>query len=238
MSASPDISIVIPVYNEASIVAQATEELTAALERKGYDYELLLSENGSKDSTPEILQGLAAKNPRIRALSTGEPNYGKALRMGIMEAKGTFVICDEIDLCDTDFYARALPLLRSGEAELVVGSKAAREAKDQRPLLRRAGTKVINGMLRVALDFKGTDTHGLKAVRREPLLDVARACVVDKDMFASEFVIRAGRMGRRVREIPIIIQEKRRPSVALARRVPKVLKQVARLVYVIRIKGQ
>ena len=238
MSASPDISIVIPVYNEASIVAQATEELTAALERKGYDYELLLSENGSKDSTPEILKGLAAKNPRIRALSTGEPNYGKALRMGIMEAKGTFVICDEIDLCDTDFYARALPLLRSGEAELVIGSKAAREAKDQRPLLRRAGTKVINGMLRVALDFKGTDTHGLKAFRREPLLDVARACVVDKDMFASEFVIRAGRMGRRVREIPIIIQEKRRPSVALARRVPKVLKQVARLVYVIRIKGQ
>ncbi|MFN7132237.1 MAG: glycosyltransferase family 2 protein, partial [Myxococcales bacterium] len=224
-------------YNEASLVASATEELVCALDAQGYDYELILAENGSKDSTPEIVEGLAQRFPRVRALHVGEPNYGKALRQGILLARGTFVLCDEIDICDTDFYARALPLLRSGEAELVVGSKAARGARDQRPMLRRAGTRVINGLLRATLDFQGTDTHGLKAFRRDPLLPVVHACVVDRDMFASEFVIRAGRMGRRVTEIPIVIQEKRRPTINLVRRVPNVLKHVARLVYVIRVRG-
>ncbi len=236
-SNAPEISIVIPVYNEASRVASATEELVATLDAQGYDYELILAENGSKDSTPEIVEGRAQRHPRVRALHVGEPNYGKALRQGILMARGTFVICDEIDLCDTGFYAAALPLLRSGEAELVVGSKAAQGAKDERPALRRAGTRVINGLLRVTLDFKGTDTHGLKAFRRDPLIPVVHACVVDRDMFASEFVIRAGRMGRRVTEIPVAIQEKRRPTINLVRRVPNVLKNVARLVYVIRIRG-
>lgn len=234
---APEISIVVPVYNEASIVLGATEELVGALDKEGLDYELILAENGSRDSTPEIVDGLAARLPRVRALHTGEPNYGRALKEGILGARGTFVISDEIDLCDVDFYRRALPILRAGEADLVVGSKAAKGANDERPVLRRAGTKVINGILRVTLGFKGTDTHGLKAFRRDPLVPVAQACVVEKDMFASEFVIRAGRMGRRVVEIPVMVHEKRRPTINLARRVPNVLKNVGRLIYVIRIKG-
>ncbi|MBI5548511.1 MAG: glycosyltransferase family 2 protein [Deltaproteobacteria bacterium] len=236
-TASPEISVVIPVYNEASIVQSATEELCRALDAEGLDYELLLAENGSRDSTPMIVDGLAQANPRVRALHVGEPNYGRALRQGILQARGAYVLCDEIDLCDVDFYRRALPLLRSGEAEMVVGTKAGHGALDQRPLLRRAGTKVINGMLRVTLGFKGTDTHGLKAFRREALTPVVQACVVERDMFASEFVIRAGRMGRKVLEIPIVVHEKRKPSINLVRRVPNVLKNVARLVYVIRLKN-
>jgi hypothetical protein len=92
-------------------------------------------------------------------------------------------------------------------------------------------------MLRVALGFKGTDTHGLKAFRREPLLRIARACVVDRDLFASEFVIRAERAGISIREIPIRIKEKRAPSVHLLRRVPNVLRNMGKLVYAIRLKG-
>ncbi|HEY3450112.1 MAG TPA: glycosyltransferase family 2 protein [Myxococcales bacterium] len=235
--ASPEISVVIPVYNEASLVQGAAEELAAALDAEGLDYELLLAENGSRDSTPQIVDGLAQRHPRIKCLHVGEPNYGKALRQGILAARGTFVMCDEIDLCDVDFYRRALPLLRAGEAELIVGTKAGRGSRDERPLLRRAGTKVINGLLRLSLGFKGTDTHGLKAFRRDALLEVVEACVVERDMFASEFVIRAGRMGRKVIEIPIVVHEKRKPTINLMRRVPNVLKNVARLVYVIRIRS-
>jgi glycosyltransferase involved in cell wall biosynthesis len=233
---SPDLTIVIPVYNEASFVQAAVEELARALAAAGYDYELILAENGSQDSTPQIVDELAARNPRVRVLHVDEPNYGKALRQGILGARGAFVLCDEIDLCDTDFYRRALPLLRSGEAELVVGSKAAPGANDARPWLRRAGTRVINGMLRLTLGFKGTDTHGLKAFRREPLLPVVNACVVDRDMFASELVVRAHRMGRKVMEIPVLVREKRKPSINLMRRVPSVLKHVMKLVYIIRIR--
>ena len=103
--------------------------------------------------------------------------------------------------------------------------------------MRRAGTVVINGMLRAALGFRGTDTHGLKAFRADALRDVARACLVDRDLFASELVIRAERAGVAVREIPIRVLEKRPPSVHLVRRVPHVIRGLTRLFVAIRIKG-
>jgi glycosyltransferase involved in cell wall biosynthesis len=211
------------------------EELVGKLERFGKSYEVILSENGSRDRTVAIGRELEERFPHVRLRSLGEPNYGKALRHGILEARGRFVVCDEIDLCDVDFYERALVRLESGEAELVVGSKAAKGAQDERPLLRRTATLVINGLLRLLLGFKGTDTHGLKAFRREALIPTVKKCVVDKDLFASEFVIRAERAAHKVLEVPVRVQEKRPPSINLFKRVPNVLKNLARLVVVIRL---
>lgn len=233
----PEVSVVIPVYNEEAIVESAATGLAAALEARGIDFEILLSENGSTDRTREILASLCDGDPRIRALSSDVPDYGAALRRGILEARGEIVHCDEIDLCDVDFYDRALPMLRLDEADMVVGSKAARGATDHRPFVRRSATRVINGMLRVSLGFHGTDTHGLKAFRRARLLPVVEKCVVTRDLFASELVIRAERMGRRVVEIPVDVHEKRPPSIHLMRRVPRVLSGLARLVWVIRVTG-
>jgi hypothetical protein len=120
---------------------------------------------------------------------------------------------------------------------MVVGSKAMKGSNDQRPLFRRFATKVINGMLRVSLDFRGTDTHGLKAFARDALRPVVDTCVIDRDLFASELVIRAGRSGLRVVEIPVRLAEKRRPAINLTKRVPHVLKGLARLTWVIRFGG-
>jgi glycosyltransferase involved in cell wall biosynthesis len=228
------VSIVIPVYNEASILERAVTELMAELADLGWSYEIIVAENGSSDETAALAAALAAADPRIRTLSVGQPNYGLALRRGILSATCPIVICDEIDLCDTDFYRRAVPLLRQ-EIDMVVGSKAMLGAHDQRPAVRRAATRIINGMLRVAVGFRGTDTHGVKAFRRDALVPVVERCVVDKDLFASELVIRAGRAGRRVREIPVRVAEKRRPAINLARRVPNVIRNLAKLTYVIRV---
>jgi glycosyltransferase involved in cell wall biosynthesis len=236
MAATIKVSVVVPVYNEAEILPEAAAELVGQLEGAGWDYEILFAENGSRDATSQILEDLSKTFPRVRTLHEGEPNYGRALRHGILEARGDIVICEEIDLLDQDFHKRAVDILVAGGAEMVVGSKAAAGAHDQRPVIRRAGTLVLNGLLRLALDYRGTDTHGLKAFRREALLPVARACKVEKDLFASEFVVRAYQMGVRVVEIPITIREKRKPSVHLFKRVPKVIKDLARLVYAIRFK--
>ncbi|OJT16383.1 glycosyl transferase family 2 [Archangium sp. Cb G35] len=235
--APPYLSIVIPVYNEASIVASAAAELAQGLDARGWDYEIIFAENGSRDATPQILEDMCAKNPRLRWFHSERPNYGVALKAGIEKARGTYVFCDEIDLCDLSFYDAALPLLEKGGVDMVVGSKAAKGASDQRPLVRRVATRVHNKLLRVALGFQGTDTHGLKAFRREALLPVVARCVVDMDVFASEFVIRAWREGLRVVEIPIQLHEKRQPSIHLFKRVPNVLRNVGKLVYVIRIRG-
>jgi glycosyltransferase involved in cell wall biosynthesis len=240
MTQNPKVTIVIPIYNEEGILRSAVLDLIDRLAAFNMSYELVLAENGSRDATVSICEELALRFPQVKHFSVGTPgngNYGLALRRGILDARGQYVFCDEIDLCDTDFYARALEVLEAGGTDLVIGSKLAAGAEDERPLLRHAGSLVINGMLRLALGFKGTDTHGLKAFRREALLPTARACVVDKDLFASEFVIRAERAGVSIREIPVRVMEKRAPSSHLFARVPNVLKNLAKLVIAIRIKG-
>lgn len=235
---TPDLSVVIPCYNEEAILWTAVTELHAGLTAWGRSFEILVSENGSKDDTRAIAAKLSRTLSGVRAIESDEPNYGKALRRGIEAARGRYVLCEEIDLCDLDFHQRAVAILDAGEADMVVGSKAHRDANDERPFVRRAATQVINGLLRVMLGFKGTDTHGLKAFRREALMNTVRRCVVDKDLFASELVIRAERYKLRVVEIPITIHEKRPPSIHLFRRVPNVLKNLAKLVYVVRIRNR
>ncbi len=237
MTAPPQLSVVIPVYNEASIVASAVGELARALDARGLTWEMVLAENGSRDETPQILEGLSAADPRVRWLHVQRPNYGAALKAGLLAARGTLVVCDEIDLGDLHFYDAALEVLKDPSVDLVVGSKAAKGAVDRRPLVRRVATRVHNGLLRLLLDFQGTDTHGLKAFRRERLLPVVTACVVDRDVFASELVIRAWRAGLQVLEIPIELREKRKPTVHLYKRVPNVLRNVVKLVWVVRLKG-
>ena len=233
----PRVSIIIPIYNEEAILHSAVVDLLDRFDGLDWPFELILAENGSKDATVQIAKELSERFPQVRFTSAGEPNYGKALKEGMLIARGEFVICDEIDLCDTDFHKRALELLERGEADLVIGSKSMVGASDERPMMRRAGTQVINTMLRVSLGFKGTDTHGLKAFRRAKLLDIARQCLVDKDLFASEFVIRAERGGIRTKEIPVRVLEKRPPSIGLMRRVPNVMKNLAKLFIAIRIRG-
>ncbi len=233
---APEISIVIPVYNEERILEAAVTELLERLRPLGWRFELILAENGSKDSTPRLAEALAERLPEVRTLSVGEPNYGLALRRGIQAARGELVLCDEIDLCDTEFHQAAVELLRRGEAELVIGSKLIAGAADERPLVRHAASIAYTSLLRLLLGFRGTDTHGLKAFRRAALIDLVEACVVDKDVFASELVIRAYRAERQVVEIPVQLSEKRPPSIHLWRRVPGVLKSVAKLTYAIRLR--
>lgn len=236
---SVELSIVIPVYNEAPIVEGSLRELNARMKRLGRSFEIIVAENGSRDETADIVRGLVEEIPTIKLLQTGEPNYGKALRAGIEAAQGTYVHTDEIDICDVDFHRRAAELLTGldGGFDMVVGSKTMHGARDRRPVSRRAATRIINGILRVSLGFRGTDTHGLKAFKKATILPIVRQCVVERDMFASELVIRTERAGLRKVEIPLEIEEKRTPSVQLGKRVPRVLKNVGQLVWTIRMKG-
>lgn len=234
---APEVSFVIPVYNEEKILEESVTTLCDALRGLGWSFEIILAENGSRDATPAIGEQLGERYPEVAMLRHPEPNYGGALRAGILRARGRFVICEEIDLCDIAFHERAIGLLRDGDADMVVGSKAMRGADDTRPIGRRVATRVYNGMLRVAVGFRGTDTHGLKAFVRDAVTPVVRACVVEHDVFASELVVRAHRRGLRVLEIPVDVREKRAPSIGLLRRVPKVIRHVARLMIAIHGRG-
>src|SRR5271169_1477632 len=96
----PHISIVIPIYNEQGILHAAVVDVRERLKPFGWSYELILAENGSRDETVRIAEELAAKysdpkDGQVRVMSLGEPNYGKALKHGILLARGELVICDE-----------------------------------------------------------------------------------------------------------------------------------------------
>jgi glycosyltransferase involved in cell wall biosynthesis len=232
----PHVSIVIPIYNEEGILHSAIVDLRERLAPLGWRYEIVLAENGSRDGTVAVARELSRKYPEVRLISSAEPNYGRALRAGILDARGDFVLCDEIDLCDVDFHRQAVELLESGVVDMVIGSKLIQGASDERPLFRHAASIVYTGLLRALLDFRGSDTHGLKAFRRERLLPIAEQCLTDKDVFASELVIRAYRAGLPIHEIPIRVMEKRPPSINLFKRVPNVVKNLGKLSFAIRLR--
>lgn len=232
----PRISIVIPVYNEEPLLHAAAVDLRERLNPLGWSYEVILAENGSRDRTVAVAQTLCQRYPEFHTFSVGEPNYGRALQQGILQARGELIICEEIDLCDTDFHQEAIAILDTKEADFVIGSKLLSTSRDERPLLRHFASHIYNRLLRTALGFRGTDTHGLKAFRKEKVAPIVCQCIVDQDVFASELVIRADRAGIKMKEIPVRVLEKRPPSINLMRRVPTVIRQLARLTWAIRIQ--
>ena len=228
-----EVSIVIPVFNEEGLLETAINDLVLKLNELGWEKEIIITENGSTDRTVEIANDLARRYPFLKVLHTGEPNYGRPCARHRNRFR-RLVMCDEIDICDVNFHKAALEILKGGEFDMVVGSKRHPDARDARPAFRRFATWVVNMMLRVATGFRGTDTHGLKAFVREATLPVVSRCIVEKDMFASELVIRAERLIR-VKEIPVTIVEKRPPAINLFKRVPNVLRNIFRLFLIIRL---
>ena len=99
------------------------------------DYELIICENGSKDRTLEIAQDLSKVFPQVRQFIVLQPNYGAALELGILKSIGQNIVCFEIDFWDSSFIEIAKVLLNKYDA--VIGSKAAKGARDRRPLIRR-----------------------------------------------------------------------------------------------------
>lgn len=137
------------------------------------------------------------------------------------------MVCFEIDFWDGPFIEIAKVLLRKYDA--VIGSKAAKGARDRRPLIRRMITLSFNLFLRLAYGFQGTDTHGIKAFRREKSVDIVKNCKTSKDIFATELILRMERSGFYMCEIPLEIEERRPPSINLLKRVPSTIKNLFKL---------
>lgn len=230
MSNQPYLSVIIPIYNEEEILKVAVDNLIGKLKEMNVDFEIILAENGSKDSTRLIAKKLEEDNlDMVIFLSIGEPNYGKALKEGILKARGQIIINDEIDIGDVDFYKRSLDILAYDDAQMVVGSKQLSGPHDLRPWNRKIISLILNFLFKIIFGFKGTETHGLKAWKREYLKSIVEKCITEKDIFVSEFTIRAEKEGIKIKEIPIKIEEKRIARVNLIKRVPNVLKNIYKL---------
>src|ERR1700756_3988550 len=115
------LSVVMPVYNEKATLRLVVERVLSV----GLDIELLCVDDGSRDGSREILTELQTRWPQIRVFFQPH-NMGKgaALRRGIREATGDYVIIQDADLeYDPNDYARMLEPLEGGQADVVYGSR-------------------------------------------------------------------------------------------------------------------
>lgn len=227
--AKPDISmtLVIPVYNEAAFLPGALETLYAELEQVDATVDVILAENGSTDGTAELGRELAATYPRLAVIELPEPDYGGAMRAGFLAATGDWVFNSDIDYFSGPFMSRVVSL--ADHADVVLASKRDPESEDRRSPVRRLATWTFNQVLRFMLGSKVSDTHGIKALRREVIADVATDVLSRQDLFDTELVIRAEKNGWRIRELPIVVEEQRETKSSLLARIPRTLRGVWRI---------
>ena len=224
----PSFAIIIPIHNEAGFVSPALQQITAQVDDVARNYQIILVENGSTDDTYAEASLCADRDARVTVLHSDEPDYGLAMRKGMefVEDREWLVIFD-IDYFSGAFVRRMLEI--GDTADIVIASKRAPGSDDRRPFIRRLGTRVFNLILRRALGSKVTDTHGIKGFRRTVVNDLLPDVFLGQDLFDTELVLRAERLGYRIAEVPIVVEELREARSSYLRRIPRTLKGLRRL---------
>ena len=212
------------------MLEESVREVASGLRNRGRSFEIVVVENGSSDDTAAIAQRLAGEFPELRALSLPEPDYGRALRAGLLAAVGDVVVNFDVDFCDLGFLDRAVPLVEPADGPaVVVGSKRTVGSADTRSWQRRMVTGVFSSLLRYGFGLSVSDTHGVKAMRREAVAPLAQHCRNGGDLFDTELILRAERAGLRSAEIPVEVIEKRPARSSIGARIPRTVKGLVAL---------
>ena len=168
--AAPDVSVVVPVFNERPSLAMLLDECAAALDPRGISWEVIFVDDGSTDGSFDEIAALQAREPRARGLRL-RTNLGKAaaLAVGFRAARGARLVTMDGDLQDDPAeIPRLLAGLDAG-ADLVCGWKTDR----QDSLARVVASRLFNGVSRFASGVELHDVNcGLKAYRREVATEV------------------------------------------------------------------
>jgi glycosyltransferase involved in cell wall biosynthesis len=224
------VSVVMPAFNEAEILESSVRAVVDGLRARDRRFELIVVENGSTDATGAIADALAIAEPEVRAEHCAEADYGRALRTGLLAARGEAVVNFDADFYDLDFLAAAVDrVLAPDGPAIVVGSKRGHGATDERSLLRRTATATFSTLLRVGFGLHVSDTHGMKAMRRATVEPFARACASGQDLFDTELILRVERAGLRTAEIPVLVTELRPARTSMLKRVPRTLRGLVKL---------
>jgi glycosyltransferase involved in cell wall biosynthesis len=167
----PDVSVIVPAYEEAESLPELAERVRAACAEAGLSFQMWIVDDGSRDDTWATVQSLHEDDARIAGLRF-QRNYGKsaALAVGFERAQGTYVVTMDADLQDDPAEIPALiDLLEEGDYDLVSGWK--RDRKD--PLRKTIPSRFFNWVTRLSSGLPLHDFNcGLKAYRREVVKSV------------------------------------------------------------------
>lgn len=162
-----DISIVVPLYNEAESLPELAAWIKRVMDENGFSYEILFINDGSTDNSMDVIKQLAASNPAIHVVAFSR-NYGKspALNTGFERAKGDVVITMDADLQDSpDEIPELYRMITQDGYDLVSGWKK----KRYDPLSKTIPTKLFNATARRVSGIKNLHDFncGLKAYKKE-----------------------------------------------------------------------
>ena len=197
------ISIVIPVYNEEQSVAEVLDQVRA-VDLEGLLREIIISDDGSTDSTPRIISEYRDSATEIIKIHTSPTNLGKgaAVRLGISQASGDIVIIQDADLeLSPKEYMRLLRPILNNEATVVYGSRFA-ERNNKIPRRTRLANWFLTALTNLLFRARLTDMEtAYKAFRREAITGLKLRCV--RFDFEPEVTAKLLQAGHKIHEVPI-----------------------------------
>lgn len=167
---APDVSVVVPVYDEADSLTELVREIRAACEGAGYRFEIWFVDDGSQDTSWQVIETLHKKDACVAGLRFRR-NYGKsaALALGFERSRGAYVVTMDADLQDVPAEIPGLIARLEEGFDLVSGWKKTRRD----PLSKRLPSKFFNWVTRIISGVRLHDFNcGLKAYRREVVKSV------------------------------------------------------------------
>ena len=198
------LSVVLPARNEEELIKSTILDINKHLVKKNYSFEILVVINGCSDNTKAITNQLTQSIQQLRVL-TSRPGYGVALKKGLIEARGEFIAIFNVDyynlhlldLADIGMYGK----------DVIIGSKRTYWAEDNRSFLRKVISHLFNVFLKLGFGFRGSDTHGIKLLRKSVVDRILPKCSTTSDIFYTELIIRAQRAGFRLADFPVSVEE-------------------------------
>lgn len=227
------LSVIIPMYNESAIVADAIRALDGAMAERlsAGDYELIFVSDGSTDGCADIARSLIAEHPALRVLEY-MPNQGKgcAVRTGFLAAEGEFVLFTDCDLAyGTDIIFDFLARYEEGGCDVIIGSRPL-GGYDGYPFLRKLMSKTYLKVVSVAAGFRHSDSQaGIKGFSQAAAKAVFSQCEENGFAFDLEALMEAERQGYKIAELPAVIVNHRESKVRPIHDAMNMLKQVRKI---------
>ncbi len=201
-----DLSIIIPVFNEESRIIETITSLADYLQQQGENYEIIISDDGSRDGGPEqVKEWFGAAEPVRLLRERQHQGKGAAVRRGVLAARGDVIIFMDADLSyPVETIGFCLDCLQ--EFDIVIGSRNLPESGIEitPPPLRRLAGPVFKALVR-RLALPGfTDTQcGFKGFRSAAAHEIFLSCEVNGFAFDVEVLALAQKFGYRITEVPV-----------------------------------
>ena len=207
---NPFLSIIIPAYNESERIPKTLLDIDHRLSDVSFDYEIIVVNDGSKDNTAEVVNGMMKMVKKIKLIDNKE-NKGKGgvVKQGMLLANGDFrLFMDADNSTSIDQFMNMIPFL-SGNGErydVVIGSRALKESTldPSQPIYRKIPGKLGNLFIQIFLLWGISDTQcGFKAFRKDAAINVFSISKIKGWGFDVEILDLAKKLGYKIKEIPV-----------------------------------